>query len=177
MGHWLPPVHPQRYSNGREALALGGTDVTPNLFCLPSSMLPFSGSIWLPGQCRGPGCLGTHFPIICMIAPSPPLFFVLFFSQCMFSNVVPSFYIHCLFTSPLAFLCSSFQPFPGLFLSSLSSKLLSSLSRFPSHLGSTHHFYSLFSLPHYHPTFFFLLSFFLLHKTFSEHILRQMLVL
>lgn len=134
-------------------------------FCLLSSMLPFRRSTWLPEQCRGLGCLGTEFPILCTHTPSTPLFFVLFFSQCVFINVAPSFYIHCLFTSPLAFLCSSFQHFlassshpypPTYFLLPQAFLLLCALP-------------TIFILYHpfcYHPTFFILLSFFFSTKHF-----------
>ena len=129
-------------------------------FCLLSSMLPFRHSTWLPEHCRGPGCLGTEFPILCTLTPSTPLFFVLFFSQCVFINVAPSFYIHC-----LAFLCSSFQHFlassshpypPTYFLLPQAFLLLCALP-------------TIFILYHpfcYHPTFFILLSFFFSTKHF-----------
>lgn len=71
-----------------------------------SSKLPTStkGNRWA-------GCLRMDLPILCTLIPSVSSFFILFFSQCVFFSVAPSFYIHCLMTSLLDSLCSSFQHF------------------------------------------------------------------
>lgn len=140
-------------------------------------MFPFRGSTFAPCAMQRARLLGHPFLHPLHAYTLTPLSFVLFFppSVCSSMELLPFTFIISLLAHWhfYALVFSIFQPLPLIFI--LQSTFFSLKLSFS--LCSTHYFYSLFSLPCYHPTFSILLSFLRLHKAFSEYILRQMLVL